>query len=301
MAFLYELAWRLLHAALHLQRTLLSWFRARLRSFDWRLWKRAFAALLVPVAFSFHAHRRLGPQTGKRSCRRFRWGADGRALEKLPAHVGLLIAGEEPRCADVATLVVWCMAVGISYVSVYDNRGIFKRNNLRLMDEIQRQQQELLGVDSAKYSIELVNGTSEKADSQGFVCQAVVKVLSPNDGKNSIVSAAQHLCRSVEQKERASRDITVDLLDSMLRDSKRTPDPDLVLKFGPVDSTVGFLPWHIRLTEFISLPSHTNVSYEDFFGALQRYATCEQRLGNPLLGTRGPPQDSAVEETGDSA
>ncbi|KPP68927.1 Nogo-B receptor-like [Scleropages formosus] len=262
MAFLYELAWRFLHVALHVQRTLLSWFRARLRSCDWRLWKRAMAALLVPVALGFHAHRRLGPAAGKRGCRRFRWGTDGRALEKLPAHVGLLIAEEEPRCADVATLVVWCMAVGISYVSVYDSRGIFRRNNSRLMEEIQRQQQELLGVDSAKYSVELVNGSSEKPDSQGggvspltaptvFSCQAVVKVLSPDDGKSSIVSAAQQLCRAVEQRERASKDINIDLLDSMLRDSKCTPDPDLVLKFGPVESTVGFLPWHIRLTEFM--------------------------------------------------
>ncbi len=34
-------------------------------------------------------------------------------------------------------------------------------------------------------------------------------------------------------------------------ESKNIPDPDLVLKFGPVESTLGFLPWHIRLTEFM--------------------------------------------------
>lgn len=36
-----------------------------------------------------------------------------------------------------------------------------------------------------------------------------------------------------------------------LPDSRKIPDPELVLKFGPVDSTLGFLPWHIRLTEFM--------------------------------------------------
>lgn len=34
-------------------------------------------------------------------------------------------------------------------------------------------------------------------------------------------------------------------------ESKNIPDPELVVKFGPVDSTLGFLPWHIRLTEFM--------------------------------------------------
>lgn len=34
-------------------------------------------------------------------------------------------------------------------------------------------------------------------------------------------------------------------------EKKNIPDPELVVKFGPVDSTLGFLPWHIRLTEFM--------------------------------------------------
>lgn len=51
------------------------------------------------------------------------WHSDGKVLAKLPAHIGLLVAEEEPSYTDVANLVVWCMTVGISYVSVYDNHG----------------------------------------------------------------------------------------------------------------------------------------------------------------------------------
>jgi dehydrodolichyl diphosphate syntase complex subunit NUS1 len=29
------------------------------------------------------------------------------------------------------------------------------------------------------------------------------------------------------------------------------PDPDMVLKFGTVDSVLGFLPWQIRLSEIM--------------------------------------------------
>ncbi|KAK6297384.1 hypothetical protein J4Q44_G00319670 [Coregonus suidteri] len=172
------------------------------------------------------------------------------------------------------------MAVGISYVSVYDNHGVFRRNNSRLMDEILKQQQELLGLEGSKqHSVEFLNNGTDKQDHQVLSCQSVVNVLSPDDGKLRIVQAAQQLCRAVEQMEKTSKDINVTVLDSLLRESKSTPDPDLVLKFGPVESTLGFLPWHIRLTEFISLPSHVDVSYEDLFSALQHYASCEQRLG----------------------
>lgn len=281
MAQLYGLLWRLLLVLVHVNRALVSWLRVRLRSLKGRLWERAMAALLLPLALAgLSDHQKklnhnpdanANPVTGNRS-RRSRWLSDGRSLEKLPVHIGLLVAEEEPsyNVTDIANLVVWCMAVGISYVSVYDNHGIFRKNNSRLLEEIVRQQQDLLGVDAPKYNVEFLSVVS---------CGPTVKVLSPEDGKQSIVQAAQQLCRSVENKERSSKDISVTMLDMLIRESKNIPDPELVVKFGPVDSTLGFLPWHIRLTEFISLPSHRNVSYEDLLGALQRYGSCQQRLG----------------------
>ncbi|XP_033859791.1 dehydrodolichyl diphosphate synthase complex subunit nus1 [Acipenser ruthenus] len=283
MAVVYEFVWRMLHALLHLQRTILSWFRISIWNWNWRLWRRAVAAVLVPAMFGFqnhpHNNKKLVPGGGKKSCGRVRWKSDGKSLEKLPLHVGLLIAEEEPRYTDIANLVVWCMAVGISYVSVYDNQGIFRRNNSRLMDEILKQQQELLGLDSLKYSVEFLNKSNDKPEQQVLSCQATVKVLSPDDGKPSIVKAAQKFCQLVEHQQQRSTDLDVNMLDSLLRGTKGMPDPDLVMKFGTVDSTLGFLPWHIRLAEIISLPSHINIKYEDFFSALKCYAGCEQRLG----------------------
>ncbi|XP_059837446.1 dehydrodolichyl diphosphate synthase complex subunit nus1 [Hypanus sabinus] len=252
----FELAWRLLHAVLWLQRALGAWLRRGAGA--WARWNAALQ--------------------NKGRSRRSRWRADGRGLKKLPLHLGLVVTEEESSYTDIASLVVWCMAVGISYVSVYDNQGIFKRNNSRLMEEILKQQQELLGLDSSKYSTEFLN-SSRKAE-QVLSCPTTVKVLSPDDGKANIVKAAKKYCQLVAQQQRRSADLNVNIMDSLLReDSSGLPDPDLVLKFGPVSSTLGFLPWHIRLTEIISLPSHINLSYERFFSALQQFAACEQRMG----------------------
>ncbi|NXK80876.1 NGBR synthase, partial [Amazona guildingii] len=246
------------------------------------LWRRAASAaascaLLAPSgAFAFRkagaARRRpRGAAQGRQ-----RWRSDGSALQKVPVHMGLVVTEEEPSYADMASLVVWCMAVGISYVSVYDHNGIFKRNNSRLMDEILKQQQELLGLDCSKYTVEFAN--QDKVD-QVLNCQSTLKVLSPEDGKADIVKAAQNFCQLVAQQQRTYTDLDVNVLDNLLSSTNGFPDPDLVLKFGPVDSMLGFLPWHIRLTEIISLPSHLNISYEDFVSALHHYAACEQRWG----------------------
>lgn len=48
-------------------------------------------------------------------------------------------------------------------------------------------------------------------------CRPTVRVLSPDDGKQSIVHVAQQLCRSVENKERSFKDINVSMLDLLLR------------------------------------------------------------------------------------
>lgn len=260
----FELVWRLLHALLWLQRTLGAWLRRGMCA-----WARWNAALLA---------RGSQDTRNKGQSRRARWRADGRGLKKLPLHLGLVVTEEESSYTDIASLVVWCMAVGISYVSVYDNQGIFKRNNSRLMEEILKQQQELLGLDSSKYSTDFLNSTRKVE--QVLCCPTTVKVLSPDDGKANIVKAAKTYCQLVAQQQRRSTDLNVNIMDSLLREgSSGLPDPDLVLKFGPVSSTLGFLPWHIRLTEIISLPSHINLNYERFISALQQFAACEQRMG----------------------
>ncbi|KAM3602827.1 uncharacterized protein V6R79_011531 [Siganus canaliculatus] len=287
MALVYGLLWRFLLVFLQVSKSLISWLRFRFRSWKSWLWERAMTALLLPLALAGfpglvkklkHSREENPTAENHTASRRSQWLADGRSLEKLPIHIGLLVVEEELSYTDIANLVVWCVAVGVSYVSIYDNHGIFQKNDSQMLEEIVRQHQDLLGVDSSEFNMEFLSNGGNKHRHHVVSCLPTVKVLSPEDGKQSIVQVAQELCRSVENKERAAKDISVSVLDILLRESN-IPDPDLVLKFGSVDSTLGFLPWHIRLTEFISLPSHRNVSYEDLLRSLKQYGDCQQRLG----------------------
>ncbi|KAM8953659.1 dehydrodolichyl diphosphate synthase complex subunit NUS1 isoform 2-T2 [Pelodytes ibericus] len=270
MSVLFALAWRFLHVVLYVQRALLFW----LRLWNWRLW-RAAAALVVPVDLGFR-ERRL---RDRRDCTYLsQKGADVSSLAKLPVHMGLLISEEHESYTDVANLVVWCMAVGISYISVYDNQGIFKQNSSRLMDEVLKQQKELLDHEYSKYPLEYANGSTDKTN-RALSPLPILKVLSPEDGKTEIAKVAERFCELVAEEKKRPSDMDVNVLDHLLRSTQDFPDPDLILKFGPVASTLGFLPWHIRLSEIISLPTHVNIRYEDFYSALRCYAGCEQRLG----------------------
>ncbi|XP_018419200.1 PREDICTED: dehydrodolichyl diphosphate synthase complex subunit NUS1 [Nanorana parkeri] len=298
MSVLYALAWRLVHVLVGAQRALLAW----LRLWQWRVW-RAAGAFLLPPDIGFQRKAPHGDWNLRRGdwcqCREasadssslrqrcectylqrdlIRHRKDRAKLNKLPVHLALLIGEEQHSYTDVASLVVWCMALGISYVSVYDQQGFFKENTSRLMDELLKQQKELLGDECSKYPLEYANGSTD-TNEKVIRHLPVLKVLSPEDGKTNIVKAAQNFCQLVAEKDKRPSDLDVESFDLLLRSTHNFPDPELILKFGHINSTLGFLPWHIRLSEIISIPSHVNIQYEDFFFAVCCYAGCEQRFG----------------------
>ncbi|XP_036054408.1 dehydrodolichyl diphosphate synthase complex subunit Nus1-like [Onychomys torridus] len=280
---LRALMWRALQALLCPHQALISALRVRPDTGSWIPW--------LPKPLTDRGNSRRSPRRHLHPHRHpysrrdpalaamhpgLRWRAGGGTLHKLPVHLGLLITELEHSFSDVASIVVWCVAVGISYVSVYDHQGIFKRNNSRLMEEILKRQQELWGLGCSRDSAELAECNGK--DRLVLNCWSAVQVLSPEDGKAGVVRAAQDFCQLVARQQRRATDLNVDVFDGLLR-SHGFPDPDLVLKFGSVDSTLGFLPWQIRLAEIVSLPSHLNLHYEDFFAALCQYAASEPRLG----------------------
>ncbi|XP_078479643.1 dehydrodolichyl diphosphate synthase complex subunit NUS1 isoform X2 [Lampetra planeri] len=193
MALLYALVLRLLHALLalkaKLQRGLARWDSLGLA------WKRRRPRR----AFAGGRGRGKGvggvddgdacddddeeEEEGRRGLEMARH--DGRALRKLPVHVGLVLseaAGAERGFRDVANAVLWCVALGVSYVSVFDARGMLKETNGRLMEEVLRQQREQLGSDWSKRKVEFVDDQSAEALLQGTPATVRVALLSPRDG-----------------------------------------------------------------------------------------------------------------------
>ncbi|XP_047244448.1 dehydrodolichyl diphosphate synthase complex subunit nus1 isoform X2 [Girardinichthys multiradiatus] len=220
MALLYGLIWRVLLAVVRIKRATVSWLRVRLQTWRGRFWQRTVAALLLPVPVTEFPDylKKARDYDGKGAeSRRSRWISDGNSLKKLPVHIGFVVAEEELSYTDIANLVVWCMAVGISHVSVYDHHGIFQKNHICLQEEIVKKQQSLLGGDDSRYNMELLKSSTDKPQHFVVSCRPIVKVLSPEDGKHSIVQAARKLCHSVEKKEWSAKDISVSMLDILLR------------------------------------------------------------------------------------
>lgn len=46
-----------------------------------------------------------------------------RRLRRLPVHLGIVVVEEDLHVVDVVRIVAWSMAVGISYITIYDYKG----------------------------------------------------------------------------------------------------------------------------------------------------------------------------------
>lgn len=102
-----------------------------------------------------------------------------------------------------------------------------------------------------------------------------VKILTESDGRMNIVNLNKLLATS----DKEQHTVDVDCIDHCLRKQFEFPDPDIGVYCGKVFSLYAYPPWQIRVTEFINLRTHHNVTPTSFIELLRSYSMREQRLG----------------------
>lgn len=200
-------------------------------------------------------------------------------VSKVPRHVALLIGESLISYRDVANLVVWCLFARIPHVTLYDVKGLMKKNWAELYSEILRSQREHFGsCDTSKVVLHTRGKeTMAKNGRNGYKHHVHVQLASNEDGRPLFARLARKLCQEVKEGQLAPSDIMPDLIQKQV--SGDWPDPDALLRFGKAHSVLGYQPWQLRLTEIISLPTHHNLRLSEFLDALHMYDIREQRFG----------------------
>lgn len=202
-------------------------------------------------------------------------------IGKIPSHLVVIIGNESISYRDLANIIVWCIAAGISFLSFYDYQGVLKKNEaelVKVLSEIGKGQIEnvVWGKKTNTNGILKKNGTKNGFKASHKIC---VNIFSLCDGKGSIVELTKSLGRSVLAGHLKSSDINQDLISEKLQSEIDIPDPELALYCGEASSTYGFLPWQIRVTEFMQIRTHHKMKVKDFLQVLERYGKCVQRFG----------------------
>jgi dehydrodolichyl diphosphate syntase complex subunit NUS1 len=136
-----------------------------------------------------------------------------------------------------------------------------------------------------------------------------ISIFSNDDGKEAIIRAAKDIIVSENGNMEYSSELAAEpdrqkslysfpnnkklnyesKLDSVLTSVQNWPssnqtdpkstEPDLLVILGNIKSTLGFLPWHIRLTEMHWLPTLFRIQIGDFQDVLWKFSRCQQRFG----------------------
>lgn len=172
------------------------------------------------------------------------------------------------------------IALQVFHAKIFSFLGIVKRNlSSSFHDAIEQHTVKTEGdniVWGPDYQSPSIDGT-KFPHRNGFKRHIVVNLFSIEDGQEQFTK----LMRLKGNDQLESKQITVDYIDEQLgRLSGNLPDPDLAVFFGNACCTMGFLPWQIRLTEFIPI-SHKlkSLTLEKYIQVLYKYAKCEQRFG----------------------
>lgn len=110
----------------------------------------------------------------------------------------------------------------------------------------------------------------------GYKRHVIINLYSSHDSYGSF-----NQLLTQDLRKMPSQQISVDLVDEKLNKLYgNIPDPELAIYFGNSTCTAGFLPWHIRLTEFIQISYKLNyLSLDKYLRVLYKFARCEQRFG----------------------
>lgn len=203
--------------------------------------------------------------------------ADAAQLKKVPQHLGLVCVGQQAQhIAQLSTVISWAVGYGIRFISLYDAHGTLKHNRPVILKALQKNSSDavynVLSYDhSCSPERDVIAGMSIKTDSDSPPQNITVNLLSLEDGRGNLASAAKILSTT-------GCKITMSLIESHLV-TRGQPDPDVVITIGDPFSSLAFLPWQIRLSEFFVAPSLSRFEYSDFQTILKKYSRCEQRFG----------------------
>lgn len=208
----------------------------------------------------------------------YRLQADAALLKKIPEHIGLVIIGHHVNhVAQLVTVINWCVGYGVKYISLYDAHGILKQNKLNIVKAIEKSSTSVrfnivthnMDCYQTKDCVSLGANNNENVLLQPLV---TVTLMSMEDGRGNLVTAARNLCNSSPTK------VSQSMVDAHLL-TYGQPDPQVVITVGEPMTTLGFLPWQIRLSEFFATSSLSRFEYNEFRTIFERYSRCEQRCG----------------------
>jgi len=227
----------------------------------WRLLQALFLTLEVLQQLAHRLSRRLG--RSQPLCVQ---------LQKLPVHVGIVIASEDAiDMVGIAVAVCALAEAGVRCVTVCEASGELVRAAPALRSELR-----FRGVGEVQV---LGAGEPPVVSSEVGTGTLCVRLITLGAGRDDLVAAAQRLCERVVSGSLAHSAVDEAIVDAEINANRGFAEPELILQCCPELFLGGLLPWHCRITQYIHLGSLRRVTPGRIRGALVEFGGVQQRHG----------------------
>ncbi|KAL1131684.1 hypothetical protein AAG570_011297 [Ranatra chinensis] len=157
----------------------------------------------------------------------------------------LIFGPETISYRDVARVIEWCFPAGVRVISFYDcQNGI---NSNLIFEAICKFSKP--NVQNIKWGKSFSQDIKEESKKQinGYIWKPklVVNVYKREDGLDSLLRIVEELHNS------GVKNVDQNTLGELMSKRISAPDPDLAVICGQAMSYFGFLPWHLRITQFL--------------------------------------------------
>eukprot|EP01133_Synstelium_polycarpum_P011466 gene11466-13364_t len=181
----------------------------------------------------------------------------------LPGHVAIIMnradlarGSYENRLAD---LLVWSLMAGVQRVTVFDSHDGSLKKNIGALASL---------VEARKAS------QSDKVLS--------IAVVTREDGKQALVDITKRYSKDISSGAiPATTALNGDYVHEHLPPHLGGADsePEVAIDFSERHLFTGFLPWHVKLTEFIKVDNFQHFYLDKYLGVLKKYGRIEKRCG----------------------
>jgi len=191
---------------------------------------------------------------------------------KVPIHLAFVLdnSSAEIPMDEIIRFALWGIACGIHYITFYDIKGILKSKIEQFQKQMEKAQQKLSN--SAEFIIKYGPIKVEKAN------EYCISLISAVDSRIAIVQAAKKICNTVKEGALEVKSINDNTISKNLP-FYGIPEPDLLLQCDNSQVQMGFLPWHIRLSDIKQFGTLKVASCYKYLSTLKQFTKTVQRHG----------------------
>ncbi|GAM25495.1 hypothetical protein SAMD00019534_086700 [Acytostelium subglobosum LB1] len=219
----------------------------------------------------------------------------------LPRHLAIILEHEASNnmalLHKLADVLMWSVMAGISRITIMERTGELKKQ-LDILQHTLEGQHKRLTVDNDNnndnnitFSFNWLNKSSNDHHSHdadhGHATVAPItnqrvldiSVVSADDGKLELVNITKKYTK--ERKLDESLELNEHYIQSNLprHIGGEGSEPEIAMDFTERNILSGFLPWHVKLTEFIKVDNFNQMYLEKYLHVLQTYGRIEKRCG----------------------